>query len=155
MRKEKREIKDFDEILDLIRNMDTIRIGINDEKYPYVVPVSFGYEAEGEKLAFYFHGARVGKKAELIAKNPYVCVEGDIFHRFKDTGSSVTCLYESIIAFGKCELVFGDEALKGINLMLEHCGYSGHSVNEKALPIVAVYKITVDSITGKARDKNN
>ncbi|MCI9530214.1 MAG: 5-nitroimidazole antibiotic resistance protein [Lachnospiraceae bacterium] len=155
MRKSKREITDFHEILDIIQNMDTIRIGIHDGKYPYVVPVSFGYDSAGGRLAFYFHGAKEGKKAGLLAKNPHVCVEGDICYRFKDTESSVTCLYESIIAYGKCSLAEGDEALHGLGRILSHCGYGGHTVNKNALPVTAVYKVAVESITGKCRDKHN
>lgn len=154
MRKTKREINDINEIEDLIKNMNTIRLGIHDEKYPYVVPVSFGYELIDEQLFFYFHGAKVGKKAELLKENPYVCVEGDICYRFKNTIASVTCLYESIIAFGKAERVSGQEAVKGLKLILKHCGYEEHSINEKHIP-AAVYKITVESITGKNRDKHN
>ena len=89
MRKSKREITDFHEILDIIQNMDTIRIGIHDGKYPYVVPVSFGYDSAGGRLAFYFHGAKEGKKAGLLAKNPHVCVEGDICYRFSSQGHRI------------------------------------------------------------------
>ena len=38
MRKSEREIKDFDKIIDIIKNTNTIRLGLNDEPYPYVVP---------------------------------------------------------------------------------------------------------------------
>ncbi len=155
MRKSKREITDFQEILDIIQNMDTIRIGIHDGMYPYVVPVSFGYDAADGQLAFYFHGAKEGKKAGLLAKNPHVCIEGDICYRFKDTISSVTCLYESIIAYGKCERTTGGEAVHGLERILCHCGYGSHEINASALPATAVYKVTVASITGKCRDRHN
>ena len=155
MRKSQREITDFKEIIDLIQNLDTIRIGINDQKYPYVVPVSFGYDIKDDVLTFYFHGAKFGKKAELIAENPYVCIEGDICYRFKDTDTSVTCLYESIIAFGKCEIISGSESLYALKCILKHCGYSEDKINESHVPVTAVYKVTVESITGKCRDKHN
>ncbi len=154
MRKTKREITDINEIEDLIRNMNTVRLGIHDEKYPYVVPVSFGYELVDGQLFFYFHGAKVGKKAELLKENPYICVEGDICYRFKDTTASVTCLYESMIAFGKAERLSGKNAAKGLKLILKHCGYEEHEINEKHIP-AAVYKVTVESVTGKSRDKHN
>lgn len=155
MRKSKREIKDIAEIEDLIKNIDTIRLGINDEKYPYVVPVSFGYERIDDYFVFYFHGAKEGKKAELLKENPNVCVEGDICYRFKDTVSSVTCFYESFIAFGKAKRLSGKEAVKGLEMILKHCGYEGHIINENGLGYAAVYKVTAESITGKYRDKNN
>ena len=103
MRKANREITDLNQIIDIIKNTNTIRLGLNDTPYPYVVPVSFGFICNNGKLCFYFHGATIGKKIDLINKNPFVCVEGDIFHRYMDTIKSVTCLYESFIGYGKCE----------------------------------------------------
>lgn len=83
MRKQLREITDKEEIKDLFRNTDVIRLGISDDKQPYVVPVSFGFDWSDEQPTFYFHGAREGKKFELLTKNPFVCVEGDNFYRYK------------------------------------------------------------------------
>lgn len=90
MRKQLREITDKEEIKDLFRNTDVIRLGISDDKQPYVVPVSFGFDWSDEQPTFYFHGAREGKKFELLTKNPFVCVEGDNFYRYKKTAASVT-----------------------------------------------------------------
>lgn len=154
MRKAEREIKDFNQIVDLIKNTNTIRLGLNDSPYPYVVPVSFGFEVIDEQINFYFHGAKVGKKVQLVEQNPNVCVEGDICHRFMDTINSVTCLYESFIAFGKCQKLNGQDAIYGLQKILEHCGYGNHSINEKAVDITAVFKIEINSITAKHRQKN-
>ena len=76
MRKTNREIRDFDKIVDIIKNTSTIRLGINDSPYPYVVPVSFGFDIQDDKLCFYFHGATIGKKVQLLDKNPLVCEIG-------------------------------------------------------------------------------
>ena len=54
MRKQLREITDKEEIKDLFRNTDVIRLGISDEKQPYVVPVSFGFDWSDEQPTFYF-----------------------------------------------------------------------------------------------------
>lgn len=155
MRKINREITEIEDICDLIHNLDTIRIGLYDDQYPYIVPVSFGYEYTDGELVFYFHGAKVGKKVDLLLKNPHVCIEGDICYRYKDTKTSVTCLYESIIGFGKAEKLEGEEAARGLQQILNHCGYGNHAINDKIFTVTAVYKVTIDSITGKARDKHN
>lgn len=155
MRKSNREIHDFDKIVDIIKNTSTIRLGINDYPYPYVVPVSFGFDVQDDKLCFYFHGATIGKKVQLLDKNPLVCVEGDIFHRYMDTIKSVTCLYESFIAYGKCSLLDGNDAIHGLKQILKHCNYFDHSFNTDVLPIVNVYKIEVESVTAKHRTKDN
>ena len=107
MRRSDREILDFAEIVDVLRRADVIRLGLNGDPYPYVVPLSFGFEvldAEGgvggagsagsvggiggnhsnrsnrRGIAIYVHGAAAGLKHELIASDNHVCVEADIFH---------------------------------------------------------------------------
>lgn len=75
MRKQLREITDKEEIKDLFRNTDVIRLGISDDKQPYVVPVSFGFDWSDEQPTFYFHGAREGKKIRAADKKS-LCMRG-------------------------------------------------------------------------------
>ncbi|MDR1157908.1 MAG: pyridoxamine 5'-phosphate oxidase family protein [Oscillospiraceae bacterium] len=151
MRRSDREVTDFNEITDILRRADTIRLGLRDEPYPYVVPLSFGLETEDGKITLHFHGAKDGLKHDLIRANPHVCVEADIFHSYAEVSGSVTTEYESVIGFGTCELVSGDEAVKGIDLLLDHCGFGGFEYDLKVLDITAVYKVTLESFTGKRR----
>jgi len=153
MRKAEREIKDFEQIIDLLGRCDTIRIGIADEEAPYVVPVSFGYENCGGTIAVYFHGATEGRKSELMKRHPRVCVEADLCHGFVENGSgAVTCDYESVIGYGNAERVYGAEAERGIRLLLEHCGFPGHECTQAVLDITAVYRVLLDEPTGKHRN---
>ncbi len=152
MRKSNREIKDFNKIIELLDRCQVIRLGLYGEDYPYVVPLSFGWEVKEGKLNIYFHCAKEGKKIDLIASNNKVCVEADILNGYKPTEKSVTADYESVIAFGTAQEVEGNEAVHGIKLLLDHCGISGYSPEDCVLrQIVAVYKICVDTITGKKR----
>ena len=57
MRKAEREITNFEEILNVFERCDTIRIGISDEPAPYIVPVSFGFEAFNGKIAVLWRSA--------------------------------------------------------------------------------------------------
>jgi len=151
MRRSEREIKEFAGIVDVLDRCDTIHLGIHDEVYPYVVPLSFGYEVVDGKIVIYFHGAREGFKHELLAKNHKVCVEADLCHGFMDTGHSVTCEYESIIGFGTAEVVSGEEAVKGVDLLLRHCTFPGYEYDKKVMAVMYVYRITLDSVTGKRK----
>jgi nitroimidazol reductase NimA-like FMN-containing flavoprotein (pyridoxamine 5'-phosphate oxidase superfamily) len=103
------------------------------------------------KIVVYFHGAKEGLKHDLIARNHDVCVEADIFHGYKEEPQSATTEYESVVGFGKCELVTGGEAAHGLDLLFTHCGFDGFAYDHKALDITAVYKITLETITGKRR----
>lgn len=152
MRKSNREIKEFVKIVELLDRCQVIRLGLHSDDYPYIVPLSFGWEVNGDKLEIYFHCAKEGKKLDLIGANNKVCIEADILNGYKPTEKSVTADYESVIGFGTAKQVAGDEAIHGIKLLLEHCGISGYSPEDCVLTkIVAVYKITIESITGKKR----
>jgi len=149
MRRKDREVTDFTELTDILRRADTIRLGLHGEPYPYVVPLSFGFEAAGGAIALYFHGAKEGLKHDLIRNDNRVCVEADIFHGYREHSGSITTEFESFIGFGKIELTAGEEAEKGINLLLEHCGFGGFQYDRAELDVTSVYKITLSSFTGK------
>jgi nitroimidazol reductase NimA-like FMN-containing flavoprotein (pyridoxamine 5'-phosphate oxidase superfamily) len=152
MRKTEREITDFEEIVALIERCDTVRLGLAVDGTPYVVPLSFGYEARDGKITLYFHGAKEGRKHEMIAKNPRACVEGDLCHGFVDNGrGGITCDYESFIGYGDCVLVYGEEAEKGIELLMKHCGYPEVHCPSPAMDITAVYRLALDEIAAKRR----
>jgi len=151
MRRSDREITDFYEIMDILRQADTIRLGLHTDPYPYVVPLSFGFEAIGEKIHLYFHGATEGFKHDLIAQNPRVCVEADIFYGYKEVPGSVTAEYESFIGFGETERITGEAATYGMDLMLTHCGFDGFAYDHMALDHTWIYKIALDSYAGKRR----
>ena len=152
MRKANREITEFSELLALMEKCDTIRLGMVDEGEAYIVPVSFGCEALGGKIAVYFHGAVAGRKSELLKKHPRVCVEADVCNGFVENGSGgVTCDFESLIGWGNAELLSGAEAEKGLRLLLEHCGLGGYVCGADAMPITAVHRVVLDTLTGKRR----
>ncbi len=154
MRRSDREVKAFDDIIDILRRADTMRLGLNGGEYPYVVPLSFGFSAADGKITVYFHGAKEGMKHDILANNNKVCVEASIFHRFAEVAEhrSLTTEYESFIGFGTAKTVSGVEALKGLDLICAHAGYDGFDYGgENALGTVRVYKIEIESFTAKRR----
>ena len=152
MRKDQREVMDFDKIVSIIDACQTMRLGLNGGDYPYIVPLTFGYKAENGAITAYFHCATEGRKIDLIKADSRACVELDALHGYVETGHSVTADYESVIAFGKVEKCEGEEKVEGISRLLQHTGYAQYSAEQcAALPIVDVYKIECRSFTGKKR----
>ena len=151
MRRKEREIQDRQEIFDVLRRCDTVRIGIMGEKYPYVVPVSFGMEVVDDKAVIYFHCARQGMKLDLLAKNNNVCVEGDIFIKIEPTAHGITARYESVIGFGTCNFVEDpEEIIHALKLLTERYGYFNYPLDRcRGLEHLYVGKIVLDEITGK------
>ena len=81
MRRKDREVKSFDEIIDILSRCKVLHLALISEGKPYSVPLNFGYtvaEVDGaKKLTLYFHGAGEGKKIESIKQNSDVsfCAE--------------------------------------------------------------------------------
>ncbi|MCL2397374.1 MAG: pyridoxamine 5'-phosphate oxidase family protein [Defluviitaleaceae bacterium] len=149
MRRRDRQIENWGEIVDVLRRADTIRLGINGNPFPYVVPLSFGFEEQDGQIVLYVHGAKDGMKHEMLDKNNHICVEAGIFHRYAETGTGVTAHYESVIGFGTAEVIYGDEAVRGLDLICTHCGYDGYAYDTTALERMRMYKIVLSSVTGK------
>ena len=75
MRRSDREVKDFNDIVNIIEQCDTLHLGMNADGCPYVVPVSYGYDAQDGRVTLYFHGAGTGLKHQLLARDARVCAE--------------------------------------------------------------------------------
>lgn len=151
MRRRDREVTEQSEVLEILERCDTLRIGIQGEKYPYVVPVSFGVETREEQVVIYFHCARQGKKVELLMQSPSVSVEGDVFYKTEETEHWITARYESVIGFGECRFLSEkEEILHGLTVLMEHYGYSQYPLAEcMGLPHLLVGEIVLTSLSGK------
>jgi nitroimidazol reductase NimA-like FMN-containing flavoprotein (pyridoxamine 5'-phosphate oxidase superfamily) len=151
MRKSSREVTLFEEQVDILRRCDTVRIGLNNNGLPYIVPLSFGMEVTSANIiVLYAHGAPEGQKYDLIQRDGRVCIEADIFHCYFNIGPGITTAYESVIGYGTIEEVQGAEKLKGMQLICEHCDYDPAAAAQcPILDQTAVFKITIQELTGK------
>ena len=104
MRRKDREVTDFDKIVEIIEECDTIRIGLYDGEFPYIVPMNFGYEILDGQICFYIHGAAAGRKYELMKKLKKCSFEMDCGHRLE-------CLYESMDVTMRYKCVMGNAYL--------------------------------------------
>ena len=51
MRRSDREITDFQELITVMRGCDVCRLALHDQPYPYILPLNFGLEVDGETAA--------------------------------------------------------------------------------------------------------
>ena len=82
------------------------RIGCHAEDRTYVVPVNYAYDGE-----FLYGHAAPGMKLRMMRANPEICFQVD--HR---TGLSD---WQSVIAWGTFEELYGDEATRAMELLLD------------------------------------
>lgn len=153
MRRADREIKEFDEMIQVIEKCDVCRLALNDEEYPYILPLNFGMQIEGGKIVFYFHGAVEGKKYELMEKNPKASFEMDCAHRLVTSHEKGSCTmeYESVIGYGTLEFVPEDEKYDALCILMKHYHKEDFAFNKAIIPKTVVFKLTVDNCTGKRR----
>ena len=151
MRRKEREVVDFSEMLDILSRCQTIRMGMKGSDFPYVVPISFGFEVVNGQIIIYAHGAPKGLKNEYLSADNRVCVEADIFHVIEKTEMGITTRYESIIGFGRYETVTSqEEKINGLKLMTERYGFSDYPLERcRGLENANVFKIVLEKITGK------
>ena len=162
MRRKDREVKDFDEIIDILSRCKVLHMALISDGKPYSVPVNFGYivteENGNRKLSVYFHGAGEGKKLDAIKQNPAVsfCAETGMEISGKDDACDWTCYYESVIGFGTTSILEDKaERTQGLDALMLHNGYklpAGVKViayNAMYLAKTSVVKIEVSDITGK------
>jgi nitroimidazol reductase NimA-like FMN-containing flavoprotein (pyridoxamine 5'-phosphate oxidase superfamily) len=157
MRRTDREVKDINEITQILDTAKILRLGLFDGEYPYVVPLHYGYELTDGVLTFYIHGAKEGHKIDLINANPAACVELDCNVELISAGD-VACAYgstfSSVIARGKAELVTdSEEKVHGLKVLMLHQTGREFEMNEKMSAAVAVIKVTSTDFTAKARKK--
>ena len=71
MQKKEREIKDLEEIQEILIRGKYTTISLCNENKPYIVTLSYGYDKENSIL--YFHSSKTGLKIDFIKANSSVC----------------------------------------------------------------------------------
>lgn len=153
LRRKKQEIQK--EICEKIlrEGTDGVLSVIGDDGYPYGVPVNYLYE-DGK---LYFHGAKVGHKIEAIKGNSKVSFT--VVARNDVVKEEYTCIYQSVILFGKARVV---EDLNEIHDITERIALRFYpedtkehreSLIEGDLKQLGVVEIEVEHLCGKQHMK--
>ena len=154
MRRKDREITDFNEIIDIIKKCDVCRIALNDDEYPYVVPLNFGLDVQGNQVFFYFHAAMEGKKLDLIAKDNRATFEMDCDHNFilYEDRMSCTMGYASVIGHGTIEIVADEDKYESLKILMRQYHAEDFKFNTDMMKVTTVLKMTVTDMLGKRRN---
>lgn len=159
MRKANREIKDEQLMRQTLETADTCRLALNTGGAPYIVPLSYGYTLEVNRLILYFHCVDEGRKLELMTADNRAGFELDCGQKLV-TGPKA-CHYStqfmSIVGWGLLERLAEPEAKKAAlsHLMRHYSGRDDWDFDEKVLNHTTVLKLTVHEFTGKANRKEH
>lgn len=157
MRREDREVLDEKRIDEVIDAADCCRLGFFDGKEVYIVPLNFGYENIDGKRVFYFHGAKEGRKIDLIEytnKNGRsVSFEMDVDYSLVE--AKVACghssRFKSIIGTGKIDMVHDAEEKRCglLSIMKKNTGKDDWEIKDQMLNAVSVFKVEVEKLSCK------
>jgi len=123
---------------------------INENGYPYVVPVHFIYH-NGK---VYIHGLPIGQKISNILANEKVCFETYFMEGFNigETPCNVNIEYESVVIMGTAALV-KDYNLKEIvlNKIVEKYAphFNGTKISDTKIEGTGVIELIIKELTGK------
>ena len=149
MRRQDRQISESEAIEILQKGEFGVLSMCTPDSGGYGIPLNYALKNK----AIYFHCALEGSKLEYLRKNNRVsfCVIG----RTNVLPSQFGTMYESVIASGVATEVEGEEKHEALMLFLEK--YSADYIQEgteymiKAFKRVKVIKLSIETITGKAR----
>lgn len=154
MRRKDREVTDIAEIREIISACRCCRLGFNDGGRVYIVPLNFGWSESNGRLTLYFHGAKEGRKIDLIKKTGYAAFEMDTECLIKpaDIPCNYTAVYQSIIGEGRVEIIEdnGQKRAALDMIMLHNSHKDGWEYSDKMLEATCVYKLEAENFSCKA-----
>lgn len=123
---------------------------VNVDGGGYGVPLSYAIDPEGN---IFFHVAKIGHKLDNLTSDNRVTftIIGDT----QVVPEKFSTQYESVIAFGKVEILENEEErIHAARLLIEkyspEFSIQGEAYIEKAIKHIKVLKLTVDHISAKA-----
>lgn len=148
MRRKEREITDKKIIEEILQKSSVCRIALNNDEFPYIVPLNHGYADN----ALYFHSATQGKKINLIRKDNKVSFEVELAGEII-TGKEAcqwTTKYRSVTGQGKIKIITDIEGKKeGLDVIMGHHGGQTKNYQAKHLENLLILKLDITKISGK------
>ena len=153
MRSKDRAVTELSKIEEVLSRCDCCRVGFADQGDVYIVPLNFGYDWSGEGCTLYFHGAKAGRKWELLQTSPTVGIELDCGYALMpaDTACAHAAHFQSIIGTGRAEIIEDESQQRhALDALMRHAaGKGGWEIPAAALKSTCVFKVTVETLSCK------
>jgi hypothetical protein len=155
VRRKEREVTDPQEIESVIASGKYCILGLAKDNEPYVVTLSYAYDKAANAL--FFHCGPQGQKLDFIRANPLACatiIEDDGFD-----ADACDHSYRSLVLRGRIEFVEDsaeiDRAIRLMVVQLERKdpdkGFAKLKAGNKFYDTLCMLKLTIESVTGKAK----
>lgn len=153
MRRQDRAVTDPEKIQAVIDACKVCRLGFQDGRGVYVVPVNFGHVMEDGRHVFYFHGAAEGRKVDLVRQNGWAGIELDTGYRLQgaEKACGYTAAFRSVIGEGPAVILeTAEEKRRGLAAILrQSTGKEGWEFPDAAVDTVCVCKLTAEALSCK------
>ena len=154
MRRKDREVTQPSEIADIMSRCEIVRLALNTETVPYILPLNFGMEPDG--MTIYIHGAMDGTKYDLVAQDNRTAFEMDcscsIILNAEDHECSMA--YESVIGWGYIdELVEESEKRHALKRLMAQYHAEEFAFNDGPLPRTRILRLRIQERTAKRRGR--
>ena len=128
MRRQDRAVTAPEKVRAVIDACEVCRLGLQDGRGVYVVPVNFGHTVEGGRHVFYFHGAAEGRKVDLVRRNGWAGFELDTGYRLQgaEAACGYTAAFQSVIGEGPIRVVeTAEERRRGLAAIMRQATCCG------------------------------
>ena len=153
MRRKDREITDPVRIDQIIPDCTCCRLAFCDQGRPYIVPLSFGTAVEDGRRVFYFHGAREGRKIDLIRAGGVVGFELDTYYKLNEAEQACgySARFRSVIGTGTVSFVEGLAEKKAAleRIMVHLTGKTGWDFPDEAVDSTCIFRLEAEELSCK------
>ncbi len=147
MRRIKQQLSQEEALAVLERNETGVLSVQGEEGYPYGVPLN--YVLHQGKI--YFHGAKVGHKAEALKASPKVCFT--VIDLGQVDAQNLATDFRSVVVFGEARILESDEEIRQAAAWVGLRFNPDQEVIQKEIerewPALSCVEITIHHITGK------
>lgn len=157
MHREKARVTDKEMIRAMLERCHVAVVCMNDDPYPYAVPMNYGFVWEDDQPVFYFHMAIEGHRINLIRENPNVmlCIYEWLDRQGYQLYRKENHDYRSVNVFGKAEIITienEEEYIRGMSL-LQTCNFRApvKRITQQMKDRLFVMKVTADIVTAKSQ----
>jgi nitroimidazol reductase NimA-like FMN-containing flavoprotein (pyridoxamine 5'-phosphate oxidase superfamily) len=147
-----RAIIDKKELEEVIGRCQVCHLAMVDpDGKPYVIPLNFGYR-DG---VVYLHGAKHGKKIDVLRNNPEVCINFTTDHLLRYQNEQVACSwsmkYRSVLCYGAAEFITDpEEKTAALHVVMAQYSAGEFKFNAPAIREVCVWKVNISRYDGRA-----
>jgi len=150
VRRKDKEVTSPAWIEDVLKRAEWLELGLaGADGWPYVVPLNFGYTDN----TVIFHGAKLGKKADMLRENPKVCfqvvVDAEVV-RNEENPAAFSMKYKSVTGFGIASVIEDTaEKRSALKTLMRHYDGPLEPMPDGVVEETLVAKIEISEITGK------